>query len=756
MSSKCLYLIPNAHLDPVWLWPWRDGYSEAHNTIQSAVDRLKENPDMTFSCSSSSIYEWIEEANPTLFNEMKLLIEEGRFEIVGGWTVQSDTIIASGESLIQQAIYGKKYFKKKFNKEVEIGYSVDSFGQNCGLPKILAHSGFKYYVMHRPDGREKQLPNVFWWNGNDGSQILTLRTVPHGYNTNNDLSKTQFFELVERAILSGCTHQTFFMGVGDHGGGPTKEQIEWVCELQTKYNMKYSTLENYFKIVEKQKDLPEIEGELTHHAPGCYSAHSGIKRWISRCGLELSKAETLLTLNNDRATENDRQIMDSAWRNYLFNHFHDIYPGSSIESAYEDARDSLGGATDQAKKIKIRELHRMAKQINTSSLKEGGIFVFNPLPWQRKGIIEVDTFMDPNSTGKDFHSLKAVDGTSYPIQWNRAAVNYGPCLSKWGKLTALVDLPAMGYQTFSLEKDIVDETSVEPHNAIKWFKRIAFEVIYDIKDVWAHKSTGRLGETVGIAKLVKTETLEKGPVRSRYRAFYQYADSSIILDLIHYAGLNFTQADLRVDWREINHTLKMAVNTGVENGLVASEQAYDIIERQPDDYEQPMHHWLAAVGNLETVAVISDSTFAYDSFGTDKLRLTILRAVPYAVHTDFSHGDEGVIDIGEQTRRFWLTGKPGVTYRDWLPRISQEARFGVEYVMESNHSGDNPRNSGDRVVLKPESLTMGACITNEEFPSFRVYNNSNSAVKSQLIISASGIDIVKKIAPNSIFTYKRH
>ena len=391
-----------------------------------------------------------------------------------------------------------------------------------------------------------------------------------------------------------------------------------------------------------------------------------------------------------KVTEADRQAMDSAWWNYLFNHFHDIYPGSSIESAYEDARDSLGGATDQAQKIKTRELHRIAKQVDTRDLKEGGVFVFNPLPWRRKGIIEFDAFMDPNNTGNDFRSLKAADGSSYPIQWNRAAVNYGPCLTKWGRVTALVDLPAMGYQTFSLEKDALPERFFEPRIPIKWFRRISFEVLYDANDAWGHGCTGKLGETVGIARLVKTETLEKGPVRSRYRAFYKYADSSIILDLIHYEGLDFTQADLRIDWREVNHTLKMQVNTGVKNGIIASEQAYDIIERQPDNCEQPMQHWVAAVSKTETAAVISDSTFAYDSFETEKLRLTLLRAVPYAVHTDFSHGDEEFIDLGRQTRRFWLTERQDINYRDWLPRMSQEARFGTEYVMESNHPGEKP------------------------------------------------------------------
>lgn len=753
MPAEFLYVIPNAHIDPVWLWRWRDGYSEAHNTIQSAVDRLRENPDLTFVCSSSSLYEWIEESNPGLFEEVKSLVAEGRFEIVGGWFVESDTIIASGESLIQQAVYGKSYFRKKFDKNVEIAYSVDSFGQNSGLPKILAYSGFKYYVMHRPDRSEKKLPNVFWWEANDGSRVLTLRTLPD-YNTGGIVEKKRFFDRMALVAENGDRHQTFFMGVGNHGGGPTRQQIEWIRELQCEYNIRFSTLQNYFETVEKEDNLPTVKGELTHNAPGCYSVNSGIKRWISRCGLELSKAETLLALDNEKPTEADRRKIDSAWRNYLFNHFHDILPGSSIEAAYEDARDSLGGAADIACKIKIKQLHRMAKKVDTSNFKEGGVFVFNPLPWKRKGIIEVDTFMDPNNTGKDFCSLKAADGSNCHIQWNRAAVNYGPCLAKWGKLTAVVDLPALGYQSFSFEKTAPKTRFFEPHIPLKWLGKISFDVLGDTNDAWGHGCRGRLGQSVGAARLMKTETLEKGPVSSRVRAFYRYADSSVVLDLIHYADMDFTQADLHIEWREVNHALKMVIDTEIVDGFVASEQAYDIIERQPDSHEQPMRHWLAAVGKTGTVAIITDSTFAYDTFGTENLRLTLLRAVPYAAFTNFSHGDEGVIDLGRQFRRFWLTSRPATNYRAWLPRMSQETRYGVEYVMESNHYGSNPKSSGDRIVLKPDYLTMESCFRNDDAITFRCYNNSDKDVQTRLIFRQKSIEQSLKATGNSITTFE--
>ena len=161
MAAETLYVIPNAHLDPVWLWRWRDGYSEALTTLRSAVERLRENPDMTFSQSSAAIFAWVEESDPRLFAEIRDLVSDGRFEIVGGWVVESDTIQASGESLIRQAELGKAYIQDRFKKDVTVGFSADAFGQNAGLPQILTKSGFTYYVFHRPGVTEKEMPNLW-------------------------------------------------------------------------------------------------------------------------------------------------------------------------------------------------------------------------------------------------------------------------------------------------------------------------------------------------------------------------------------------------------------------------------------------------------------------------------------------------------------------------------------------------------------------------------------------------------------------
>lgn len=178
MSKRRLYIIGNSHMDPIWLWHLREGRSTWLNTCRSVVNMMKKYPFLKFSRSSSACYRWIEDTDPQLFRDIQKFVEENRWELVGGWVEQSDTIITPGESLLRQAEHAKKYFKEKFGKDVHVAYSVDSFGQNTGLPKILKETGFDCYAWMRPNSVEKEMPNRFRWRCDDKSgDILSFRIL---------------------------------------------------------------------------------------------------------------------------------------------------------------------------------------------------------------------------------------------------------------------------------------------------------------------------------------------------------------------------------------------------------------------------------------------------------------------------------------------------------------------------------------------------------------------------------------------------
>ena len=73
---KKVHMIANAHLDPVWLWPWQEGFSEVMSTYKSAIDRLNDFPYLKFTAACASYYEWIENTNPELFEQIKDKVNE--------------------------------------------------------------------------------------------------------------------------------------------------------------------------------------------------------------------------------------------------------------------------------------------------------------------------------------------------------------------------------------------------------------------------------------------------------------------------------------------------------------------------------------------------------------------------------------------------------------------------------------------------------------------------------------------------------
>ena len=175
-STFNIYAIGHAHLDPVWQWTKKEGYQEIFATFRSALDRMKEFPSVCFVASSAQFYEWVAEASPQMFEEIKTHVWEGRWILVGGWWIESDINCCTGESLVRQGLYGQRFFNKYFGKKAQIGFSPDTFGHAWTLPQILKKQEMDSYFYMRPEPHEKNdLPApLFIWEGPDGSKVLAV------------------------------------------------------------------------------------------------------------------------------------------------------------------------------------------------------------------------------------------------------------------------------------------------------------------------------------------------------------------------------------------------------------------------------------------------------------------------------------------------------------------------------------------------------------------------------------------------------
>ncbi|MBA2296770.1 MAG: alpha-mannosidase, partial [Actinobacteria bacterium] len=413
-------MIGNAHIDPVWLWQWPEGYQEVRATFQSAVDRMEEYPDFVFTCDSSLFFEWVEESDPALFETIRARVADGRFQVVGGWWVEPDCNLPSGESFVRQALYGQRYLHEKFGIVATTGANLDSFGHNATIPQILRKSGVDSYVFLRPGPQEKSLESsIFWWESPDGSRVLAYR-IPHEYSAPKD----DLGEHVEKSIASlpeDREDYAVFYGVGNHGGGPTKANLDQIARLNddgVSPRLELSSLRRFFDAAAlRDGGRPTHRGELQHHSPGCYTTHSGIKRWNRRAENLLQRAEKWSAIADSLGVRPyPLEELTRAWKLLLFNQFHDTLAGTSIEPAYEDARDQIGHASSLAASAFNAAVQSIARQIAIEQEEEmRPVVVFNPHPWPLRADVEVEyTWLRAEGA----HVVDA-EGAAVPMQLTR-------------------------------------------------------------------------------------------------------------------------------------------------------------------------------------------------------------------------------------------------------------------------------------------------------------------------------------------------
>nr|MCR4574618.1 alpha-mannosidase [Lentisphaeria bacterium] len=331
-----VHVIFNAHLDPIWLWPWHAGIDEALSTCRSACERLDANPDVCFTQGEAWVYHQVERLDPGLFKRIQEHIAAGRWEIIGGWWTQPDCNFPEEIGIRHQIQMGREYLLDTFGQFPEIGFNPDSFGHNASLPRIMNEFGQKKYVFMRPQEHEKSLPaRIFRWRGVGGGELTTFR-IARAYCC-REMSE-DFLRACTTELPDGIEHTACFCGVGDHGGGPTETLIRQIRELaaETKdLKIVFSTAKRFFDAIAGQEDkLPVVEGELQHHAVGCYTVHRAGKTALKAATQRLRQVETAFENYPESKMDCSVKALRNHWRNVVFHQFHDTLGGTCLPSAY--------------------------------------------------------------------------------------------------------------------------------------------------------------------------------------------------------------------------------------------------------------------------------------------------------------------------------------------------------------------------------------------------------------------------------------
>ena len=719
VEKKKLYMIGNSHIDPVWFWNWEEGMQEVKATYASVLERMKEFADFRFTSTSTAFFEWIEGLLPEMFEEIKRRVAEGRWEITGGWFIEPDCILPCGEAFVRQGLYGQRYLKSRFGKMAKIGSNVDSFGHNPVLPQILKKSGMDSYVFMRP---RLDTP-VFKWESKDGSQVnavclpaeyTTWFHTPTVKNVKVTLERTKDYD---RMV---CCY-----GVGNHGGGPTIENIRTIHWLQQTMQEAEITFSSYTEFLRDigEENLPILTGAFERINQGCYSIDSLFKQKMRQAERRLLQADTLMSMASDICGDFMKEAgeMERLWKVIHFNEFHDTLGGTTIKSARDEAVMQISGVCARAGEIKALAIQHI---VNAQDTRGEGfpllLFHTGGMPYEDYVEVELEWFCQS--------PLKLVDQDGREMPYQRihtAAKVRHTTLGGRRRFVFYASIPACGFVQYRVVKEKPSLEST-PHMEIEKPDALRLENAYllaevdartgmlssltdkktgynaltgaaslrmyaDERDAWGHIQGRRYEDLHVDFRLDCIEKVESGKLREVIRVRLFYEDTR--LEQLYYLGAR--ERELRVENRlTFNHRwhlLKLAYPVGADVVETRAEAAYGTVCRTiRDDVEYNMQRFLdISDGAGSGLAIANDGKYAFN-VEEGRVQITAVRSAIYAQGNSPDWWNEQetyeYTDIGSQT--FWLVLKP---HGDVLPerelyRIADKIGGAYEYLGDSAHA----------------------------------------------------------------------
>lgn len=802
---KTIYLIGNAHIDPVWLWKKSEGLSEILSTYRSALDRMKEFPAYIFTSACAYYYHWVETIDPVMFQEIQQRVKEGRWSVTGGFWVQPDCNLPSGEAFCRHTLYSQRLFQQKLGVTAKVGYNVDSFGHNGMLPQLLKKSGMDAYVFMRPGNHENAaLPDLFYWEAPDGSRVLTHKIkyeytdylgVPDGKDP-----ITGKIDLLED--LSEQNHIPYmdFYGVGNHGGGPTIRGLRLLEKaVQQNPQRTFSSTEAYFKDVENSgiaASIPVVTGSLLHHASGCYAANAAIKKANRQAENALLKAEKFHVLAQHLTGCSDKtEQIRQAWEKVLFQQFHDILAGCSIREAYQDAHNALAAACDMAWEITQTALHHISWNIKTTRgltntpcekkalilwEKDGEgapIVVFNPHSFPVRHAMQLNT------------TVKGIcDAAGVPVVCQKVR---GPQTNGEDRYNTLFDaqIPAYGYSLFYVFKEQDFSVSLDyPAKAYEYtlenrYVKVQFDpftgcissfydkenhrelaagpmakafMIEDEKpDTWAHGITvfDRVVGEMGQAQFV---ILEQGPLRASVRTTVRYQNSSLQQDFHLSAYGKTLEVECRLNMQEHLKLIKLSfpVLTDTTEALYAIPYGYEPHPLSAEEF--PAHKWVMAASKTgQGISLCNDSKYSFSTLpypNGAELRMTIARGCIFADHYGVRDSLVEYQDQGEQSFRYSLSAETDIAS---VVRRANLLNMEPELLLETHHEGSLPA-VYTGIATDKENIVISAIKNAEDGNGYilRLYETAGKPTNTVITFPLCSTSFQVNFAPQEIKTLR--
>ena len=716
-SMKEIHLICNAHIDPIWQWEWEEGAAAAVSTFRSAAD-LADEFDYIFCHNEVTLYKYISEFAPTLFERIKELVRQGKWHVMGGWYLQPDCNMPCGESVVRQILVGQKYFYENFGVKPTTAVNFDSFGHSRGLVQIMKNCGQDSYIFCR-SGNDPLPAKQFIWKGFDGSTIKAQHAQTYYSSLLGEAAKA----IQDKANAQQEDTVCVLWGVGNHGGGPSRKDLADIKELiaESEDRIIHSTPEAFFAKIEP---TAVHEKSLRTVMPGCYTSSSRIKRRHAELENTLWMTEKMCASAAMRGVaEYPEKEINEAVEDLLNSEFHDVLCGCTIRAGEENGLRILDHGLQNLNKIRAKAFFALSSAEPSAREGELPILVFNPHPYELETEVSCEFMLADQNWKEDIRSSVHVTDSEekeIPVQLIKEESNLN---LDWRKRIVFnAKLKPLGITRFSVWIDYISQDNTngfvakaEPAsedivfdcngkhveidaksgliksfrlNGREYIKGEAFRPIFchvnedpwamgeaQLKKIGTHPISFKLmknpdGPFEGLAPI---RIIEDGSVYLGVECFMKCRNTRLRLEYDIYKNSPYIDVKVDVFPGDINRILKIEIPCA-DSGKFIGQTAYGAEELYSDGRECVAQRYIALKnGEGECVALFNRGVYG-SSFSGGVMRQSLLRTASYCAHPingrTLVPTDRYVkkIDLCEQNFEFRLA----VCHEDMLEKAAAE------------------------------------------------------------------------------------
>ncbi len=602
--------IGHSHLDLIFLWPERETIRKGARTYSTALYLMEKYPFYKFGCSQPQIYVWMREHYPSIYKRIKEREKEGRWECQGCFWVEMDTNLPTGESLVRQILYGKRFFMEEFGKEMKVGFLPDVFGYSAALPQLLVKSGTPYFMTQKLSMNDtNRFPrHTFLWKGIDGSEVLTHMLPEDSYNS-AAVPQMAIYGLHHYTDLDRCGEALQLYGIGDGGGGPGYEHLE---RIKRQKNLKgvpplrpEFCVDFFERINQKRDTYRKWVGELYFERhQGTYTSIAKGKLYNRLMEIKLYHTEWLYTLAALRlGTSYPHDRLEEIWKEMLLYQFHDCLPGSSIKRAYEETHaryrlllEELDGMIAEAEALLIGAA-------DTAAMAEP-VAVFNPTSWERTETIEFAGRQLPVTVPPLGYTV--IDMAGRPVVEEKAAPSDR---LENSRLCAVFNSDGTIASLFDKEegREVLRPNTVG--NALK---------LYDDEYTHWDINKGYLTCTPEQAKRISARGFVRGVVQG-IAMEYTIGQSKISQTVTLKDGSKQLDFETTVEWNETYKMLRSSFPVDIVTDAARCEIQYGHIQRPTHQnttwdqakFEVCAHKWVDMADNGYGVALLNNCKYGY-------------------------------------------------------------------------------------------------------------------------------------------------